>query len=135
MKRKSYASGTEMDFSRSPSVRARVFDQFKLLAEAIKYAGSRHRSSRQNSSVIPGNPGEGRGDPESRKIANLDAGFRRHDDEKASELFCALLGRDTGSGCDELKRTIAMSRHGHAMAVKLSFSPSAFLIRVPLLSA
>ena len=34
-------------------------------------------------------------DPESRKIANLDTGFRRHDDVKTSDLFCELLGRDT----------------------------------------
>jgi hypothetical protein len=37
--------------------------------------------------VIPGNPGEAGGDSESRNFANLDAGFRRHDEKEGRGIF------------------------------------------------
>ena len=44
-------------------------------------------------SVIPGSRRYWR-DPESKNIANLDAGFLRHDEMMRSDLFCKLLDHD-----------------------------------------
>ena len=53
-----------------------------------------------------GQAGDSWRDPESRKIANLDAGFLRHDDMRLSDLFCELLDQDTSCSGYKLRNTL-----------------------------
>jgi hypothetical protein len=75
------------------------------------------KSPLHNSSVIPGKLAIA-SDPESRKIANLDAGFLRHDDMRPSDLFCELLGRDARSdGENDFAHEVLMHSAGGVVLI------------------